>query len=141
MGSLTAEEPSVHALVQGRRVWYLINHALVPVPFWGLRWLYCPCFHGLLLQRIGKAREVTFYVIRQAWCQLERPNAPCAWWHGGAGSETRLRYAVRLSEAEMAAMDTSPDPLSVARTSLNSCGTTARGSGRRKRARAISHGA
>ena len=40
----------------------------------------------------------------------------------------------------MAAMDTSPDGISVARTSLNSCGTTTRGTGRRKRVRAKSHG-
>ncbi len=49
--------------------------------------------------------------------------------------------AVRLSDAEMAAMDTSPaDGLSVARTSLNSCATTTRGTGRRKRVRAKSNG-
>jgi hypothetical protein len=66
--------------------------------------------------------------------EVTSPGSPIA---HGAGTKGP---AVRLSEVEMAAMDTSPDPLSVARTSLNSCGTTARGSGRRKRVRAKSHG-
>ena len=58
-----------------------------------------------------------------------------------APSSVDARIAVRLSDAEMAAMDTSPDGLSVARTSLNSCATTTRGTGRRKRVRAKSNGA
>jgi len=62
--------------------------------------------------------------------------------HHDSGIEPKVVcIAVRLTDAEMAAMDTSPDGLSVARTSLNSCATTTRGTGRRKRVRAKSNGA